>query len=104
MCRTYLVGDVADSVKTLVKASKEALDAAIVICGPGVDFRQIGKEIELYTKKNYPQLIVGEDFIGHGVGKNFHSAPWVFHFSNNQQEGTMKVCHLLRFSSAFVLM
>lgn len=92
LCRTFFVGDVANSTKTLVEGTKAALNAAIAICAPGVAFKEIGREIETFTKKKYPHLIVGQDFIGHGVGKNFHSAPWVFHFKNNQREGVMKVC------------
>jgi hypothetical protein len=96
-CRTFLVGEVDSGTKTLVTATKEALNAAIDICRPDVDFREIGKVIQTFTTTKYPQLSVGKDFIGHGVGKSFHAAPWVFHFLNNEREGVMKVCSTLSY-------
>lgn len=89
--RTFIVGDVPEQTENVVNATKEALNAAIDVCRPGVDFREIGKAIELYTKKNHPKLVLGKDFIGHGVGKHFHASPWVFHFINDENEGVMKV-------------
>lgn len=88
-CRTFMVGDVAPSVKKLVESTKEALHAGIAVCAPGVDFSQIGLAISSYSEGT--EFTVGDAFIGHGVGKHFHAAPWVFHTLNTEREGKMQV-------------
>ena len=112
-----------------VQATKESLDNAISICGPGVEFKKIGKVIRLVAHglfsnwhssrllaslltnlyawsipvcstwsldkdpnvlvvwmctyhsdvaDNYGYGVV-EHFVGHGVGRVFHSAPSIVH-------------------------
>ena len=39
----YPVGEIDDESKHLIKTTREALDASIAICKPGVAFREIGK-------------------------------------------------------------
>eukprot|EP01025_Chloroclados_australasicus_P001755 TRINITY_DN10430_c0_g1_i2.p1 TRINITY_DN10430_c0_g1~~TRINITY_DN10430_c0_g1_i2.p1 ORF type:complete len:242 (-),score=23.84 TRINITY_DN10430_c0_g1_i2:201-848(-) len=87
--RTFFVGTPSNTAKQLVKATKEALDAGISVCKPGTDFREIGKAIQGYV--NGTNFKVNKDFIGHGIGQNFHPQPWVFHFRNNERQGKMQV-------------
>lgn len=42
---TFLVGNVDEKGKALVECTKETLDKAIAICGPGVPYREIGRVI-----------------------------------------------------------
>ena len=79
--RTVLVGDVSDEVRALVKATDDSLKAAIDVCGPGVPIRKIGATIHaLADERGYG---VVEKFVGHGVGREFHSGPTVRHHRNN---------------------
>eukprot|EP00892_Ulva_mutabilis_P011213 jgi/Ulvmu1/8464/UM043_0044.1 len=87
--RTFMVGEVAPGVKKLVEATNAALHAGIDVCGPGVDCSEIGNAIQRYSDSS--PYTVSNSFIGHGVGKNFHAAPWVFHVANREREGTMQV-------------
>ena len=75
--------------KHLVESTKLALNAAIAICKPGVEFKQIGATIQKVAEQN--KLNVVRDFCGHGVGKVFHASPTVFHFKNNEWQGKMQV-------------
>ncbi|KAG8959443.1 hypothetical protein FRC03_007974 [Tulasnella sp. 419] len=88
--RTFLIGDVDDQGRDLVRSANDALKAAISICGPGTSFKEIGKVIEeLATRRGYS---VSSQFSGHGIGKEFHQPPWVLHVAN-QEEGVMKPGH-----------
>ncbi|EFJ15865.1 hypothetical protein SELMODRAFT_117647, partial [Selaginella moellendorffii] len=71
--KTFLCGNVDDELKQLVDVTRECLTMAISICGPGVDYRLIGETInEIADRYNYG---IVRDFLGHGIGRYFHSAP-----------------------------
>ncbi|KAH9616118.1 hypothetical protein KSS87_012836 [Heliosperma pusillum] len=61
--------------------TKECLDKAITICGPGVEYKKIGKTIHDHADK-YRYGVVRQ-FVGHGVGRVFHADPVIQHFRNN---------------------
>ena len=50
--------------------------------------QEIGAAIEKSARQSGYR--VNKDFIGHGVGKNFHSAPWVLPFKNGERFGVME--------------
>ncbi|GBG71933.1 hypothetical protein CBR_g10870 [Chara braunii] len=79
--RTFLVGNVTPEVQQLVRVTKEALDKAIAICSPGVEFKKIGKTIHDYADR-YKYGVV-RHFVGHGIGRMFHSGPAIMHHRNN---------------------
>jgi methionyl aminopeptidase len=84
---TFMVGKVDDSGSRLVKASKEALDAGIAAVKPGLPFNVIAHAIETIADRY--SLKVSPDFCGHGIGKVFHQAPFIFH-TRNQETREMK--------------
>ena len=79
--RTFCVGNVTDEVARLVETTERALQAAIDICGPGVAVRKIGATIHALADKE--KFGVVEKFVGHGVGRHFHTGPTVRHHRNN---------------------
>jgi methionyl aminopeptidase len=83
-CRSVVAGDLkkADpSVVKLMEVTKECLNAAIAICGPGVPIRQIGSTIQQITEKHGYGII--RNFAGHGIGSTFHTEPLVYHMVNS---------------------
>lgn len=82
-----VVGEVSDEAKLVTEISKKARDSAIAICGPGVNFMEIGCLIGDLARRN--KLSVMKDFVGHGVGRVFHAAPFVHHHTN-RYTGTMQ--------------
>lgn len=80
--KTFLCGAVAEEAKQLVKVTEECLQKAISFCGPGVEFKNIGRTINDYADKFHYGVV--KEFIGHGVGKVFHSDPMILHFRNYQ--------------------
>ncbi|GAB4828906.1 Methionine aminopeptidase 1B, chloroplastic [Ancistrocladus abbreviatus] len=79
--KTFLCGNVSDSVKRLVKVTEQCLEKGIAVCKDGASFKKIGKRIsERAEKYNYG---VVERFVGHGVGTVFHSQPIICHHRND---------------------
>ncbi|KAG8039410.1 hypothetical protein GUJ93_ZPchr0034g18712 [Zizania palustris] len=74
--RTYLCGQVDESAMQLVKVTEECMLRGISACKHGASFSTIGQKIsELVDEYGY-----GIDpFVGHGVGKIFHSEPIIWH-------------------------
>ncbi len=75
---TFLVGDVDDVSTMLVRETRTSLYDAIDTVRPGAPFNAIGKAIETHAKKF--GLGVVRDFIGHGVGTEFHSNLQIPHY------------------------
>ncbi|XP_044740443.1 methionine aminopeptidase 1D, mitochondrial isoform X2 [Chrysoperla carnea] len=78
--KTYLVGNVDQKGRELVKATENCLKAGINVCKPGVDFCKIGEVIE---KRAHEQGFgVVPAFCGHGIGSYFHGPPEIIHMEN----------------------
>ncbi|KAJ3121793.1 Methionine aminopeptidase 1D, mitochondrial [Nowakowskiella sp. JEL0407] len=78
---TFLVGNVDEQGKHLTAVTKECLDKAISICGPGVPLTEIGDLISGLAKKE--GFSVSDTFCGHGIGEYFHEPPLIFHHEND---------------------
>lgn len=80
---TFLCGEVDDEAKKLVQVTKESLEKAISICAPGVEFKKIGRTIHDHADRHHYGVI--QQFVGHGIGRVFHSDPVILHFRNNDR-------------------
>ncbi|KXN89007.1 Methionine aminopeptidase 1D, chloroplastic/mitochondrial [Leucoagaricus sp. SymC.cos] len=87
--QTFLVGDVDQQGRDLVSITNRALRAGINACGPGRPFKGIGQAIHDAIGEDYS---VSSQFTGHGIGKFFHSRPWILHYKNDEP-GIMKPGH-----------
>ncbi|KAL0790843.1 hypothetical protein Bca101_007089 [Brassica carinata] len=76
---TFFCGDVDEKAKNLVQ---ESLDKAISICGPGVEYKKVGKTIHDHADKHKYGVV--RQFVGHGIGRVFHADPVVLYFRNNE--------------------
>ena len=85
---TYLVGEVDEEGRRLVKTTWECMEKGIGICKPGTHIKEIGNVIEEFAKKNGYSIPTG--FVGHGIGSSFHMLPNVPHYKNNEPAGKMK--------------
>jgi methionyl aminopeptidase len=75
---TYLVGEVHESSRNLVKATYESLQKAIEYCKPNAMYREIGSIISNHVEPM--GLSVVRSYTGHGIGSIFHCAPKVPHY------------------------
>ena len=79
---TFYVGDVDDASKYLVEATRECLVAGIEAAKPGQQINTIGRAIEEIA--NEAGLGVVRDFVGHGVGEQFHTDLQICHYYHPQ--------------------
>lgn len=90
---TYTVGDNVDQrALHLISTAKRCLEDAISICKPGVRYRQIGDVIQKIA--NESGFSVAKSYGGHGIGKLFHCAPQIPHYSPNKAIGIMRPGHI----------
>ncbi|MDZ5078333.1 type I methionyl aminopeptidase [Nesterenkonia sp. HG001] len=75
---TFLVGDVDEESRLLVERTHEAMMRGIRAVKPGRPINVIGRSIESYAKR-FGYGVVRE-FIGHGVGKAFHTGLVIPHY------------------------
>ncbi len=75
---TFLVGDVDDEGRRLVRVTKESLWKAIDTVRPGSRLHDIGRAIETHAEA--AGFSVVRAFVGHGVGEEFHTWPAVPHY------------------------
>ncbi|KAN0061629.1 Methionine aminopeptidase 1 [Thecaphora frezii] len=92
---TYPVGAKAeadaDSMK-LIKVTRQCLDAAIAICGPGVPYAEIGNVIQPIAEA--AGCAVVKRYTGHGIGRVFHGAPTIYHHRTKKSYGVMQPGHI----------
>ena len=79
---TFLVGDVDPESLRLVRVTLESLDLAIAALGGDAMVRDIGRAIESHAMKH--RLGVVREFIGHGVGTEFHSGLQIPHYHDRR--------------------
>jgi methionyl aminopeptidase len=75
---TFLVGQCSQEAIDIVKAAKESLKAGLSMVKPYNTIGDIGWAIQNYAEPAGYSVV--REFIGHGVGNEFHEAPDVPHF------------------------
>ncbi len=83
-CRMYLIGDVAEPARRLVSVTKECLDLAIAQVKPFNTLKDIAKAIETHAHAHGYSVV--EVFGGHGIGKQFHQDPFVYHYVRYEKQ------------------
>ena len=82
--RTFFVGTPSPEAKKLVEVTQECLMRGIKSVKHGGRVGDIGKAIESYAHENGYSVV--EDFVGHGVGRVFHTAPQIPHYYRGRGE------------------
>ena len=78
VARTYCVGDVSERARKLVEATWTALELGIAAVKAGAHLGDIGAAIQEHVENNGYSVV--RDFVGHGIGRNFHEEPKVTHY------------------------
>jgi len=86
---TFLVGDVDDASRMLVAETRTSLDLGIAACRPGGPVSDIGRAIESHANKFH--LGVVREFIGHGVGTDFHSNLQIPHYFDRRHRESLEI-------------
>lgn len=78
--RMVMIGEVSSERKLVTDVSLECLNRACNILKPGVLISEIGEVIEEYATQMGCSVV--HQFVGHGVGVEFHEAPQIPHNRN----------------------
>lgn len=89
---TFLVGNVDDDGRKLVKTSFDCLATALDLVKPGTLYRELGTAIHKKAVKSKCSVV--RTYCGHGIGSLFHTIPNVPHYHKNKAKGTMKAGHV----------
>lgn len=77
-CATFFVGEPAAETRELVEVTAQCLMRGIREIRPGKRIGDIGAAIQAHAEPKGFSVV--RDFIGHGIGRNFHGAPEVPHY------------------------
>jgi methionyl aminopeptidase len=77
--RTFFAGKPKPEIKKLVEITEQAMHKGIESVKPGACISDIGKAIEEFVKPHNYGIV--EQLTGHGIGKNFHQEPAIYHFN-----------------------
>jgi methionyl aminopeptidase len=75
---TFCVGEVDAASRRLVEVTRECLERGIAAVRPGAPFNAIGRAIEDHATAH--RFGVVRDFIGHGIGEQFHTDLQIPHY------------------------
>ena len=76
--RTFFVGEPSPIARKLVEVTEECLWRGIRSVKPGARVGDIGAAIQEYAEAEGFSVV--RDFVGHGVGRIFHTAPQIPHY------------------------
>ncbi len=76
--KTFFVGKPGPDAKKIVRVAKESLKVGMEAVKPGNTIGDIGWDIQTYAEGEGCSVV--REFVGHGVGYDFHEAPQVPHF------------------------
>ncbi len=76
--KTFFVGTPSPVAKKLVAVTEECLRRGIATVKHGSRIGDIGKAIQSYAEGEGFSVV--RDFVGHGIGRAFHTAPQVPHY------------------------
>ena len=81
--KTYFVGTPGAEARKIVNVARECLKRGISMVKPGNTVGDIGWAIQTYAEDQGCSVV--RDFVGHGVGFDFHESPQVSHFGQKGQ-------------------
>jgi methionyl aminopeptidase len=86
--KTYFVGTPGEDAKKIVRVARECLFRGISMVAPGNTLGDIGWAIQEYAESQGCSVV--REFVGHGVGFDFHEAPQIPHYGR-RGEGVVLV-------------
>jgi methionyl aminopeptidase len=79
--RMVTIGTISEEKRRVVDVAYNCLMRAIAILRPNLPLCEVGKAIEDYAREHHCSVV--DQFVGHGVGINFHEPPQVPHHYNS---------------------
>jgi methionyl aminopeptidase len=85
--KTFFVGTPGSKAQKIVEAARESLKRGMSAIKPGNTIGDIGWAIQEYAESRGCSVV--REFVGHGVGFDFHEAPQVPHFGRRGEGVTL---------------
>src|SRR3954466_13296132 len=79
---TFIVGTPSDLARRVVQCAHDALWAGIDTCRPGGRLSELGEAIVRTAKRQGFSVV--EEYVGHGVGRQYHQPPTVPHYPTSE--------------------
>lgn len=79
---TFLIGDVSETARAVTQCAFDCLYAAIAAITPGCHVAKIGEVITALAGERGFSVV--REYIGHGLGRQFHQDPSIPHVPNPQ--------------------
>ena len=83
MSRMYMIGEVSEEAKRLVRVTEECMYAGIEAVKPYMPVSEIGRVINEITDREGYSII--RALSGHGVGLEFHNEPVINHYRTDNK-------------------
>jgi methionyl aminopeptidase len=81
--KTFFLGTPGPEAKKIVHVARNSLKAGITMVKPGNRIGDIGWVIQTYAEKEACSVV--REFVGHGVGFDFHEPPQIPHFGQKDK-------------------
>lgn len=80
---TVGVGKISPQAQKLIDVTRESLEAAIRVVGPGVKLSTIGATIQEYAESR--GFAVVKQYVGHGIGRDLHEEPQIPNYATKER-------------------
>ena len=81
--KTFFVGTPGPDARKIVRVARESLRIGISVVQPGNTLGDVGWAIQNYAEAQGCSVV--RDFVGHGVGFDFHEPPQIPHFGRKEE-------------------
>lgn len=85
---TFYVGEPSESAKKITEVARRSLELGLEVVRDGARLGDIGAAIQEFAEKQGCSVV--RDYVGHGIGREFHTAPQVPHYFDPKQNKRMK--------------
>jgi methionyl aminopeptidase len=85
---TFYVGEPSEAAKKVTEVARHALELGVSVVKDGARIGDIGAAIQEYAEKQGCSVV--RDYVGHGIGREFHTAPQIPHYFDPRQNKRMK--------------
>lgn len=75
---TFYVGEPSAEARLVTEVARKSLEVGIAVVKDGARIGDIGAAIQEYAEKQGCSVV--RDFVGHGIGRKFHTEPQVPHY------------------------
>lgn len=85
---TFYIGTPSDAAKHVTEVARQSLELGLAEVREGARIGDIGAAIQAFAEAQGCSVV--RDYVGHGIGREFHTAPQVPHFGKRGEGKRMK--------------